>query len=210
MNAKMPDIQQTQLTASLQIPRDLLINEVPVRPGTAAPSVEEQAPSLGPLEAFQGTFTGPGFNAIFRPQNPRTLTMANGTLVDKNSNNILELNLTTETLSFPKDHPLGAVPNRAAMQGNIVLGGVRYLQAIYDVTTDPKNPTPIHLEPGLWIIIEPTQHPAEAERTVARMASIPHGTAFNAQGRFFTASRPQIDPVYITPFQIGNPSARSQ
>lgn len=207
MTAKMHPIRQRQLTASLQIPRNFEINEVAVQPGVAPPRVEDQAPPLGPLKAFQGTFTGFGFNTIFRPQNPLTPTMANGKPLDPSSNNILELNLTTETLSFPEDLPLGAVPNRGAVQGDIVLGGVRYLQSIFDVT-NPKCPTAIHLEPGLWMIVQPTEHPAGTERTVARMATIPHGTALNAQGTFRTVTGgPQIDPVDITPFKIGNPAA---
>jgi len=39
-----------------------------------------------------------------------------------------------------------------------------------------------------------------------RMASIPHGTTIEAQGRSFTvAGGPRIDPVDITPFPTGNP-----
>jgi hypothetical protein len=121
-------------------------------------------------------------------------------------------------LAFPDpddDHPLGAVPNRGAVQRDITLGGVRYLQTITDVIRVPnrdprsKDATPIHLEPGLWVIIEPTQHPAQSQPTVARMASIPHGTTVNAQGTSFTkAGGPQIDPVDITPFVQGDPSNR--
>lgn len=46
------------------------------------------------------------------------------------------------------------------------------------------------------------------------MATIPHATALNAQGRFRTGltGGPQIEPVdispfHITPFHIGDPSA---
>jgi hypothetical protein len=43
--------------------------------------------------------------------------------------------------------------------------------------------------------------------TIARMASIPHGTTIEAQGTSFTvAGGPRIDPVDITPFPIGNPA----
>jgi hypothetical protein len=212
MTAKIPAIRQSQLTASLQIPRDSKITEVRVQPGAV---VEDQPPDLGPLKKFKGTFTGFGFNTIFRPQNSGTSTTVKDIPLDKDSNNILELNLTTETLSFPEDHPpqdpfdLGPVPNRGEVQGDIFLGGVRYLQTIKDVTTE-GHPTTIHVEPGLWIIVPSTTHPAVAERTVARMASIPHGTVINAQGRFLLSVKggPQIDPVDITPFPIGKPSNR--
>ena len=77
--------------------------------------------------------------------------------------------------------PLGSVPNRGREQADIFLNGVPYLQSISDVT-DPLKATPIHLEPGIWVIVPPTTDPAESVTTVARMASIPHGTTINAQG----------------------------
>ena len=202
---------RAKLTTALRMPSNFLINEVPARACAAAASVADNAPPLGPLRAFSGTFAGRGFNVIFRPQNPSTPTQLDQPRPD--SDNILELNLTTETLAFPDpgdDHPLGAVPNRGAEQGDIFLGGVRYLQAISDVTTDPARPTPIHLEPGLWMIVAPTQHPSEAQPTVARMASIPHGTTLNAVGTFIAnhPGGPKIDPVDITPFVTGNPAKR--
>jgi hypothetical protein len=207
---------RSNIMASLQIPRGFEINEVPSQAGVPVPSVEDSAPDLGPLRAFSGTFVGRGFNTIFRPQNPLSPTKLDNGKTLPDSDNILELNLTVETLAFPDpddDHPLGAVPNRGAVQRNITLGGVRYLQTITDVIRDPKrdpkNGTPIHLEPGLWVIVEATEHPAVSQRTVARMASIPHGTTVNAQGKFFTvAGGPQIDTVDITPFVQGDPSNR--
>jgi hypothetical protein len=59
----------------------------------------------------------------------------------------------------------------------------------------------------MWVIVPKTNDPQEAA-TLARMASIPHGTTINAQGTFFTVNGPpRIDPVDITPFTIngGNP-----
>ena len=173
----------THLTTAVQIPRNFTINEVAFNPDVAVPKVTDNAPALGPLEAFKGTFLGHGFNTIFRPQNSSTPT---GLPVPQpNSDNILELNLTIESLSF--SNSLGAVPNRGEVQGDIFLNGVPYLQSISDVT-DPANPTPIHLEPGLWVIVPPTTDPSETGSTVARMASIPHGTTINAQGTFFTVA----------------------
>src|SRR6516162_2919492 len=75
----------------------------------AAAAVVPLPANLGPLAAFTGTFTGQGFNTIFRP----------------------------------------------------------------DVTSG--SATGIHFEPGLWLAVPATTNPNEPF-TVARMASIPHGT----------------------------------
>jgi hypothetical protein len=112
--------------------------------------------------------------------------------------NVLELNLTAETLSFSPS--LGAVPNRGTNpQGDIFLNGVPYLQAINDVTT-PGQSTGIHLEPGLWVAVPSTTNPAEGP-TLVRMASIPHGTTILAQGTSTVINGPpNIPHVSITPF----------
>jgi hypothetical protein len=157
---------------------------------------------LGPLAAFVGDWIGNGFNTIFRPQNPLTPTPL--PTPDPNSDNILELNLTSETLSFSP--PLGSVPNRGTNpQKDLFLNGVPYLQRIDDITI-PGERVGIHFEPGMWIHVPATNVP-ELGATVARMASIPHGTTIEAQGNFFTVNGgPKIDPVDITPFPIGNPA----
>jgi hypothetical protein len=199
-----PTTPTTHLEPAVSIPRNFTINEVPFDPDVAVPSVADNAPELGPLEAFKGTFLGHGFNTIFRPQNSATPTQL--PIPQPTSDNILELNLTIESLSFSAS--IGAIPNRGEVEGDIFLNGVPYLQSISDVT-DPEHTTPIHLEPGMWITVPPTTHPSETGPTLARMASIPHGTTINAQGTFFTvAGGPQINKVDITPFPIGNPSAR--
>ena len=168
------------------------------------------APALGPLENFTGTFHGNGFNTIFRPQSTATPTFP----PPLDGDNVLELNLTSETLSF--DRPLGTVPNRGEVQGDIFLNGVPYLQTITDIT-DPRNPVGIHFEPGLWVIVPTTTDPQEGQ-TLTRMASIPHGTTINAQGTAFPpiSGPPDIKPVNaanipapgapsgITPFVAGS------
>jgi LysM repeat protein len=173
----MVALPETHLKTATEIPDRFTINEVPVEPGIAPLAATEPPPPLGPLTAFTDKFTGRGFNTIFRPQNPTTPTEL--PIPQPNSDNILELNLTTELLSFGE--PLGSVPNRGSAQADIFLNGVHYLQSISDVT-DPLKATPIHLEPGLWVIVPPTTDPAQPVATVARMASIPHGTTINAQG----------------------------
>jgi hypothetical protein len=141
------------------------------------------APTLGAIKAFKGTFEGNGFNTIFRPHEP-------------GSDNILELNLTRETLAFSPS--LGSVPNRGMVQADVFLNGIPYLQTISDVTTGV--PVGIHAEPGLWMAVPSTVDPAEGQ-TYTRMASIPHGTTINAQGTAKTISGPPTIPtVDITPF----------
>jgi hypothetical protein len=157
-------------------------------------------PSLGPLSAFTGTFHGSGFNTIFRPDlgTPTQLPVPVA-----GSDNLLELNLTQETLSFSPS--LGSVPNRGEVQPDIFLNGVPYLQTINDVTV-PSQPVGIHVEPGLWMAVPATTDPAEGP-TVVRMASIPHGTTIEAQGTSATINgKPTIAAVDITPFTIGDPS----
>ena len=152
------------------------------------------APALGPLAAFVGTFTGKGFNTIFRPNlgSPTPLPKA----ATGPDDNILELNLTCETLSFSA--PLGTVPNRGEVQPDLFLNAVPYLQTINDIT-DPHQPVGIHFEPGLWLAVPPTSDPAEGQ-TVARLASIPHGTTIDAQGTSQTVGGPPtIPPVSIIP-----------
>lgn len=152
------------------------------------------APSLGPLAAFTGNWQGSGFNTIFRPDSSVTPTPLPTPVAG--SDNVLELNLTSESLSFSP--MLGSVPNRGMVQADAFLNGVPYLQAISDVTQGPG--VGIHLEPGLWVIAPTTTDPAE-QPTLIRMASIPHGTTILAQGTWSTLSgAPVIPPVDITPF----------
>ena len=143
------------LQTAVCMPKDFAFDAVPERPKIIPHRIVEGQPPLGPLQAFQGDFVGRGFNTIFRPQNKATPTAL--PVPQPDSNNVLELNLTAETLSFSQS--LGAVPNRGEAQGDIALNGVSYLQTITDVT-DPKVSTSIHFEPGLWMIAPPTAHPA--------------------------------------------------
>jgi hypothetical protein len=176
--------------------------EVPSTPERRLAALAAPAePNLGGIAGFTGTFHGNGLNTIFRPQDfaatptplPKPATGPN--------DNILEINLTEETLSFSK--PLGSIPNRGMVQGDAFLNGIPYLQTINDVSV-PANPVGIHFEPGVWLSVPATTVPQEGA-TIARMASIPHGTTIEAQGTSFTvAGGPRIDPVDITPFPIGS------
>ena len=177
--------------SSITVADDFLFGQVPSKPDEI---VAATPPSLGPLAAFSGDFAGNGFNTIFRPDSPITPTPLP---IPVGGDNILELNLTSETLSFSQS--LGSVPNRGMVQADAFLNGVPYVQSIKDIT-NPAQPVGIHFEPGIWIIVPPTTDPAEPQ-SVARMASIPHGTTIEAQGTALTiAGPPTIAPVSITPF----------
>jgi len=179
-------------------------------PAPVAPS-----PPLGVLSNFSGNFAGKGFNLIFRPNSgaPTTTTFPNPVTPappTPPSENVLELNLTTETLSFSA--PLGNVPNRGLeKQNDIFLNGVPYVQSISDVTNISTGkadnpPAPIHFEPGLWMHVPATAEDPTLGASLARMASIPHGTTINAQCLEPTTTfpgPPVFAPVNITPFVIG-------
>ena len=184
-----------RLQNALSMPAEFRFDEVSsLAEPKAAPT---PAPSLGPLAAFTGTFRGKGFNTIFRPDTGTPTTLP----VPATDDNLLELNLTQETLSFSPS--LGAVPNRGEVQADINLNGVPYLQVINDVTIAGQS-TGIHFEPGLWMAVPATSDPAEGT-TFMRMASIPHGTTVLAQGKAVTANgKPTFPVVPITPFAIGS------
>ncbi len=185
------------LEPAFSIPKGFRIHQVVPRgvgvaEALAAPAA---APALGPLAAFVGTWKGIGFNTIFRPQN-QTFPLPKPAPGD----NLLELNLTSETLSFSPS--LGSIPNRGMLQDDIFLNGVPYVQSINDVT-NPAPPTGIHFEPGIWLIVPSTTNPNEPV-SLARMASIPHGVTIVAQGKALPAKAgpPDIAAVDITPTAI--------
>jgi hypothetical protein len=142
---------------------------------------------LGPLQDLLGTWTGKGFNTIWRPNST------------PGQDRFLELNLTDEILQF--EEIKGEIPNRGLLQADMNMFGVTYLQQIKDA----NNKAGLHIEPGIWATVPQTENPAEVP-TVVRMASIPHGTTVLAQG---TATPipgpPTIANINITPFLIGDP-----
>jgi hypothetical protein len=149
---------------------------------------------LGPLAEFPGTWKGHGFNTIWRPH--QVGLPGEPAKQDR----VLELNLTYETLQFTRIP--GNIPNRGFLEPDIDLFGVTYLQQI----SDRLMRIGIHAEPGVWVSVPATENPEE-KASVARMASIPHGTTINAQGEAFSVKGgPHIKTVDITPFVIGNPT----
>lgn len=191
------------LTAAVSIPANFRFGQVTSLAQLNPAVLANVAPSLGPLADFAGNWTGTGFNTIFRPDSPVTPTPL--PIPVTGSDNVLELNLTSETLSFSP--ALGSVPNRGMVQADAFLNGVHYLQAISDVTVAGQS-IGIHVEPGLWMAVPPTTNPLEGP-TVTRMGSIPHGTTISAQGTSTTVSgKPTIPAVDITPFPVGNPGSK--
>jgi hypothetical protein len=191
--------------ASIKLPDDFIFGQV--RPDHKKVDPTELPAPLGPLAAFVGDWVGNGFNTIFRPDNSVTPTPLPNPVPPPvppaTIDNILELNLTSESLSFSPS--LGSVPNRGTTpQGDIFLNGVPYLQTVQDTTIHGES-VGIHVEPGIWIHIPATTVPPINQETVARMASIPHGTTIEAQGTFATIDGPPvISPVDITPFVTGS------
>jgi len=149
-----------------------------------------QPDPLGPLAQLPGTWTGHGFNTIWRPHHP-----------DSPQDRFLELNLTNETIVFTKIN--GAIPNRGLQIPDISMFGITYMQQIVEAS----NGAGLHVEPGIWAVVPATGDPNEPA-TVVRMASIPHGTVILAQGttQFLEGGPPHIPDNNIIPFGIGGPA----
>jgi hypothetical protein len=142
-----------------------------------------------PQEKAQRTWTGKGFNMIWRPNHGQSGP----------KDFFLELNFTDETLAFT-DITGNGIANRGLLQNDIALGAVGYLQTI----SDSFDRTGQHFEPGVWANVEATTNPNESG-TIVRMGSIPHGTTINLQGRAFLVTQPQFAVASIIPFNIGHP-----
>jgi hypothetical protein len=196
-------LSDTKPRAFIKLPDDFLFGEL--RADHNKPRPVTLAPPLGPLAAFVGDWVGNGFNTIFRPDSTASPTQLPNPVPGPPPprDNVLELNLTSETLSFSKS--LGSVPNRGTgAQPDAFLNGVPYVQSINDITIHGES-VAIHFEPGIWIHVPATNIPALGE-TVTRMASIPHGTTIEAQGLVDPAKPgpPTIAAVDITPFVTGS------
>ncbi|WP_158931337.1 heme-binding protein, partial [Acidisphaera sp. S103] len=147
---------------------------------------------LGPLAFLNGSWRGPGFNAIWRPHNQKSEP------VNVATKRFLELNLTHDGFDF---HIIpGVVPNRGVdPQQDLSLYGLHYLQRVSDA--DPK-PSPhvhphgysqtagqaLHIEPGLFMRVPASSQPSVGDTpivnkdAIVRMGSIPHGTTVLMQG----------------------------
>lgn len=130
---------------------------------------------LGPLAPLVGSWSGRGFNAIWRPDNIQP--PANSAI-----HRFLELNLTNDSFDF---HVIpGAVPNRGFnTQADLQLYGLHYLQRTRDADRPPFSTAgqALHIEPGLFMNV-PGSEANDNEATIVRMGSIPHGTTVLMQG----------------------------
>ncbi|KAK5107816.1 hypothetical protein LTR62_000630 [Meristemomyces frigidus] len=197
---------------------------LPFPPGRGFPHpvgpVTAPDPPLGVLSAFNGSFSGTGLSLIFRPNSgpPQGTVFANPitpAAPTPPSENVLEINLTTETLQF--SNPLGSVPNRGLEgQQDIFLNGVPYMQTVNDVTNFETGQADgiaqgIHAEPGVWMHVPSSSDPA-VDASLVRVGSIPHGTTINAQCLESSvqtfASAPVFPKVNITPFVLGSSPAK--
>ena len=130
---------------------------------------------LGPLASLVGSWSGPGFNAIWRPDNIQP--PANSAI-----HRFLELNLTTDSFEFQVIP--GAVPNRGFNnQADLELYGLHYLQRTRDADLPPFSTAgqALHIEPGLFMNV-PGSEANNNEATIVRMGCIPHGTTVLMQG----------------------------
>ncbi len=148
----------------------------------------EVASPLGPLAPLVGKWSGHGFNVIWRPDHT------------PGQDHFLELNVTSDQIEFTEIS--GQIPNRGLLQPDINMFGLTYLEQISDSNLNAG----LHIEPGLWVAVPKTSDP-NVPPTVARLASIPHGTTIVAQGTASTsAAAPNIPVTSIKPFSIGQPS----
>jgi hypothetical protein len=149
----------------------------------------ELASPLGPLAGLAGDWTGRGFNVIWRPNHT------------PGQDRFLELNVTSDEIDVKPIN--GPIPNRGLLQPDINMFGLTYLQEISDANLKAG----LHIEPGLWAVIPETTDP-KVQPTVARLASIPHGTTILAQGIATVANGgPNIPDTGIKPFKIGQPGS---
>ncbi|KAK4464693.1 hypothetical protein QBC42DRAFT_249390 [Cladorrhinum samala] len=199
-------------------------------PGKHQPHDPAQEVPLGVLAMLEGkSFNGKGLNMIFRPNSgPPPLGTQFPKPVDPapptgTSDNVLELNLFVETLTFGK--AVGAVPNRGfSSQGDINLNAIQYLQTIADVTNprtgradgDPAGHG-IHVENGMFMHVPGTGVNPKLGETIVRCGTIPHGVAINLQGlesgplnpSTVVAGAPAVPRIDPTPFVAGQPDAQA-
>jgi hypothetical protein len=160
--------------------------------GTAVRAAVAPDQGLGPLAGLAGSWSGQGFNAIWRPHRGA-------------SDHFLELNVTNDRIDL--EVIPGNIPNRGLVQGQIFMHGLTYLQQISDANVKVNEaPAGLHIEPGLWINVPPLTDPKEPA-AIARLASIPHGTTILVQGITATAAGgPSFPAASLTPFTIGHPN----
>ena len=174
----------------MELAADFSFQPLPAIQDGVQPLSAGAASPLGPLAGLAGKWTGRGFNVIWRPNH-----------TPSSQDRFLELNVTSDQLEFT---PIsGPIPNRGLLQPDMNMFGLTYLQQI----TDANLNAGLHIEPGLWVAVPATTDPAVVP-TVARLASIPHGTTIVVQGTATQlAGAPTIPNTSIKPFSIGHPTS---
>ena len=162
----------------------------PLPPIEGPASAASHAERLGPLAGLRGRWVRGGFNmSSGAPARCR---------ISQSRDDFLELNMTAEELDFGPTLGLSSTggcwnPHQPG-RDEVRAAGVRHNLSAAQ-----------HFEPGLWVHVPRTGDPQEPP-TVARMASIPHGTTILAQGTASTSpGPPTFPPVSIAPFPIGQP-----
>src|ERR1700691_4830887 len=195
------------------------VNRPPQPPGQVPPRFQHgpltTALELGPLAFLVGSWRGPGFNAIWRPDNPQSRPLTNPA---DHTKRLLELNLTNDSFDFQVIP--GVVPNRGLNpQTDLSLYGLHYLQRTSDADPAPSSKVlppgysttagqALHIEPGLFMNVPASQQPSSGDTpivnkaAIVRMGSIPHGVTVLMQGpnpgTKPTLGKPNIPP--LTPF----------
>jgi hypothetical protein len=148
--------------------------------------------NLGALASLPGSWRGPGFNVMWRPDNTKSPTF-------DEIHRFLELNLTTDSFDF-RVIP-GVVPNRGAgEQEDLSLYGLHYLQRVSDADVKPVKTAgeALHIEPGLFMNVPASEN--HKVPTIVRMGSIPHGVSVLMQGPAPSTvpvdGPPHIPPIY--------------
>jgi len=154
----------------------------------AGGSFDSTGDRLGELSDLAGFWQGVGFGIIARPN-----------FDPQSSGFYLQLNILQETVEI---RPIGSpVVNRGSQQGDISLYGLTYLHRVTDAATGGA----LHIEPGLWLNIPATTEP-EADASIARLATIPHGNAVCTVGftqhAVLTDGQPEIPPANTIPFAV--------
>src|SRR5580700_3880716 len=111
--------------------------------GVAARAAAAAPNPLGALAGLVGSWTGAGFNVIWRPDS------------SPNSDHFLELNVTADQIDFSVIP--GDIPNRGLLQPDLTMVGLNYLQQIKDANLGAG----LHFEPGLWLAVPATSNPKE-------------------------------------------------
>jgi len=103
----------------MELSPDFAFRPLPAIENETLQPFPQVASPFGPLAPLVGTWTGRGFNTIWRP---------NHTPADQDR--FLELNLTSDQIEF-SEIP-GPIPNRGLLQPDINMFGLRYLNQISD------------------------------------------------------------------------------